>query len=119
MPQAPTTRDAIVALLKDVGPMTAAEIASMLEKNIKTVQSCIATARNTKKRFFYIQGYEFTPGSNGVPAIYAAGRKPDAERVDRGATQHLYYERTKHLRKLLNSPRVGHFDVLIAQVTSK
>jgi hypothetical protein len=117
MAQAPNTRDAIADLLKSVGPMTAAEIANMLGKNIKTVQSCIATARKTKKRHFYVHGYEYTPGFNGVPAIYAAGNRRDAERVGTKVTQHLHYERTKHLRKILNAPRVGHFDILIAQVT--
>lgn len=117
MAAVPTTRDAIASLLNSVGPMTAVEIANMLGKNVKTVQSCIATARKTKKRYFYVHDYEYTPGFNGVPAIYAVGRKPDAKRAGTQTTQHLYYERTKHLRKLLNSPRVGHFDVLIAQVT--
>lgn len=117
MPQQPTTRDAITRLLKEIGPMTAEEIASMLGKNVKTISSSICSARRKPQRFFYVYGYDFTPGFNGVPAIYAAGRKQDAKRMDKADVAHEYYERTKHVRKLRKHPPSGHFDVLIAQVT--
>jgi hypothetical protein len=118
MPQAPTTREAITQLLEDIGPMTAAEIAKMLGKNVKTISSSICSARLKPEKFFYVHGYEFQPGSNAVPAIYGSGKKKDAKRMEKSVVQHMYYERTKHLRKLRKSaPCAGHFDHLIAQVT--
>jgi DNA-binding transcriptional regulator GbsR (MarR family) len=118
MPQPPKTRNAIIRVLKELGPMTADEIAHELGMNPKSVQSAICIARKTKEKFFYISDYVFTPGFRGVPAIYAVGRKADAKRLTRSERAKERYARKRPTRELISRLTPGNaFSVLIAQVT--
>ncbi|WP_027798275.1 sigma-70 region 4 domain-containing protein [Paraburkholderia dilworthii] len=118
MAQEPTTRNAITRLLTEFGPMTADEIACELGMHLKTVASAICIARKKPEKYFYVYAYDFQPGSNAVPAIYAAGKKPDAKRMEKALVSRLYYERTKHGKKILRQVQAGNpFGILIAQVT--
>ncbi|MDE1179476.1 sigma-70 region 4 domain-containing protein [Paraburkholderia sp.] len=118
MPQPPKTRDAITLVLKEMGPMTAEEIAQELGMKLKTVQSAICIARKKPQKYFYIVDFVFTPGLNGVPAIYAAGNKRDALRMTRRERSKERYERNRPTRELMHQVMPGNpFGVLIAQVT--
>lgn len=76
MAAAPTTRNAIVALLTEHGPLHVAAMAALLNKNFQTVQSAIRLMRD--QRMIHIDGWKRSIGTRGAwGAIYALGNGPD------------------------------------------
>lgn len=81
MPQPAYTRTAIQQLIRDNGPMTAAELTEALQMKRITVTSCIAEARNKYgTKFFRIADYRRQEGQGGREApIYGLGPEPDVK----------------------------------------
>ncbi|CAB4143889.1 hypothetical protein UFOVP456_9 [uncultured Caudovirales phage] len=76
MPSVPVTRQAIVELLKEHGPLHASVIASQLDKNVRTVRSAIRLMH--QQRMVHISGWYRNFGTRGDwAAIYALGTGPD------------------------------------------
>lgn len=76
MPSPPVTRNAILALLKEQGPLHAAAIAEHLGKSVRTVRNAIRLMH--KLRLIHISGWHRNLGVRGDwAAIYAQGNGPD------------------------------------------
>lgn len=118
MPATPITRNRIIAVLRDIGPMTCNELAAELHMHPETVRSSINSKRGRGEKMFYICGYDYRPPFNGVPAIFALGNKPDVKRMDYKTKRHKSYERTRMRRALLRAGATDNpFSSLIRQVT--
>lgn len=121
MPQPSTTRDAIKRVLRELGPMTAAEIAEELGKPMKTISSCISTSRSATKKHFYIVDYAPQIGRSGLPAaIFKEGCRKDvpAPIHDRNEISRRYYQNHKAQIKLRRGKQeITPFTSLIIQVT--
>ncbi|KVP76902.1 hypothetical protein WJ94_15940 [Burkholderia ubonensis] len=121
MPQPPKTRDAIKKLIRDLGPLTAAEIAEELGKTLKAVSSCLSKSRSGKQKHFYVIGYRPQVGVGGLPAgLYAEGNRKDATPPphDKKVIDARYYQNHKATIKLKRTTRrAGPFTSLITQVT--
>lgn len=107
MGQPAYTRTALVQLLRDNGPMSAAELTERIELNRKTVNAAIISARKKYgTQFFRIVRYEFTRGRGGreVP-IYDVGPGEDCRKPHMGQTaakaRHARYR--KKMRHVLNA----------------
>ncbi len=76
----PTTRFVVQDLIKQDGPMTAQEIASVLKRDVRTIDSAIRLARQPgKPKLFKIVGYQRSTGTGGRwGAIYDVGAEDDA-----------------------------------------
>ena len=121
MPCTPITRNAIVKLLNEQGPMTAAEIADALEFNRKRVDGSIVKARQAHgTEIFRIAGYRRQVGIQGrEAAIYALGPGDDARRPrmdtkrDRQRIKERYREKYKYILRLRDQKRrngsINHF----------
>lgn len=82
MGQPAYTRTAIQQVLRDYGPLSAAEITDILQMHRKTVNASIIKARQTHgTQFFRIVHWKLHTGSGGreIP-IYDNGPGPDAKR---------------------------------------
>lgn len=87
------TRDAIVLLIMEYGPMTSTQLADRLQRNQKSIDSAIRTGRKTGARWLFIIDYDRHFGLQGKPApIYAVGCFPDCPRPvpDRNANRERY-----------------------------
>ena len=86
MSQPAYTRTAIQQLIRDNGPMTAAELTEALQMNRITVTSCITEARKKYgTQFFRIADYRRQEGQSGREApIYGLGPDPDVKRLKLG-----------------------------------
>lgn len=74
-----STRNAIIELIREHGPLSAAEITDLLKMNRVTVSSCIGAAREKYgTKFFRIADYGRQQGKGGreIP-IYGLGPRSD------------------------------------------
>lgn len=121
MPQPSTTRDAIKKLIRQHGPLTAAEISEELGMTLKAISSCLSSSRTGKRKHFYIMGHRPQVGISGLAAgIYAIGSRKDVPppMPDRKATCARYYVNHKATIKLKRTTRdAGPFTSLVTQVT--
>lgn len=79
MSQPAVTRNAIIELIREHGPLSAAEITDLLKMHRVTVSSCIHSAREKYgTKFFRIADYDRQQGKGGreIP-IYDLGPRPD------------------------------------------
>lgn len=80
MPNKPTCRDAILAHLREHGPMTFSELAQALAMHRNRVADAIGfSRRNHGPAHFRIQSWAQSPRSGTVP-VWAAGPGKDAPR---------------------------------------
>ncbi|KVN08211.1 hypothetical protein WT09_30780 [Burkholderia stagnalis] len=121
MPHPSTTRDAIKKLIRDLGPLTAAEIAEELGKSLKAVSSCLSTSRTGTRKHFYVIGHRPQVGVSGLPSgLYAIGNRKDVAPPppDPKGAAARYYQNHKATIKLKRTTRAaGPFTSLITQVT--
>jgi hypothetical protein len=120
MTQKSPTRDAIVRLLRELGPMSAAELGEILGKPTGTIHSCIADARKPGNRRFYIAGYGEAVGRQyRRPALFANGNKPDVDYPHLGMAQKYkrHWQREKMRRRISAVGPTNPFATLIAQVS--
>lgn len=118
MGQPAYTRTALVQLLRDNGPMSAAELTDMIKLKRKTVNASIISARDKYGTdFFCIERYEFTRGRGGreIP-IYKAGpgtdvRKPAMGKAAEDGRQRRYREKHRHAINARNRTRRGNTPV--------
>lgn len=76
MPQAPTTRLAVFAVLEEHGPLHSSAIAEILNMNTPTIVSSIRLAH--KRKLVHICGWKRSFGTKGAwGAIYALGQGQD------------------------------------------
>lgn len=76
------SRQKIVSLLTELGPMTMREIADQLKIDLDRVRNFIGATREKKQGVIYIQSYRRDEdGGRLYPrAVWAVGNLPDAER---------------------------------------
>lgn len=113
MPCVPITRNAIEKLLREQGPMTAAEISEALGFNRKRVDASIVEARKRyRHQIFRIAGYKRQVGVQGREApIYGLGPDKDMRRPrmntpkDKKAIQERYREKYRYILRLRTQKR--------------
>lgn len=113
MPCVPITRNAILQLLENEGPMTAAEITEALGFTRKRVDGCITTARQDHgTKFFRISSFRRQQGNGGREApVYTLGPGSDAKRpIMHGIEEHRkrnarYRDKNRALINLRNQKR--------------
>lgn len=76
------SRQKIIALLTELGPMTMREIADQLKTDLDRIRSFVGSTRQKKPGVIYIQSYRRDEdGGRLYPrAVWAAGNLPDAKR---------------------------------------
>jgi hypothetical protein len=86
----PVTRNIILNLLKERGPMTVPEIAAALKFTVTRVHGSVYEARvKYGSDIFCVHGYRLKVGSNGREAkIYAPGPGEDAPRPNFNTVEH-------------------------------
>jgi predicted ArsR family transcriptional regulator len=88
MPAVPVTRDAILALLAEEGPMTAAEITEHIGKHRKAIDASINVMRSYGTQYIHITSYRKTRGKSGREApVYGLGNAQDAKRPTFGTAE--------------------------------
>lgn len=89
-------RQQIIKLLQEFGPMTQREIADQLDMGVDLVRGYIGALRQRKPGVLYIHSYRRDEdGGRLYPrALWAAGRRKDAERLPR-LTKPEYNKRGK------------------------
>ncbi|WP_321905157.1 hypothetical protein [Paraburkholderia tropica] len=113
----PHIQDGVKRLLRDIGPMTVAELARELGSHTETVRVSVNSCRKAKEKEVYILRFEYGTSKTHAPAVFAYGDKPDAKRLTESKRKHLAYERTKFKRALMRSGLNSNpFNVLIKQV---
>ncbi len=97
------TRDKILTLLRDTGPMTAAELSDALGMRRQQVDCAIRKTR-AHKGFMHITGWKRSLGTRGaMGAIWAAGPGRDAkqpEPLTKAQTNASYYQKHKAVIRL-------------------
>jgi len=128
--QQPTTRDAILALLAEQGPLTAAQIAEELNKTRRSIDGALNGARKKYgTQYFRIAGYARQVGIRGREAPqYAPGPKPDAKRPDMRTDedakriQARYREKYRYILRLRTQKRrhgsINPFLAILGKVSS-
>ena len=93
------SRQKIIDLLTELGPMTMREIADQLKTDINQVRCFIGSVRQKKPGVIYIQSYRRDEdGGRLYPrALWAAGNLPDAKRPPK--LGHPEYNRRARLKK--------------------
>lgn len=104
----PTTRYAIVALLKEHGPLHVGAMAELLNMKYQTVQSAIRIMRNHK--MLHISGWKRSLGTRGAwGAIYTLGpgqdRKPPQVNVNKQANERYREKYREVLRRRMSARR--------------
>lgn len=76
------SRQKIVDILTELGPMTMREIADQLKTDLDRIRSFIGSTRQKKPGVIYIQSYRRDEdGGRLYPrAVWAAGNRPDAKK---------------------------------------
>lgn len=97
------SRQQIVDLLKELGPMTMREIADQLRIDLDRIRSFIGSTRQKKPGVIYIQSYRRDEdGGRLYPrALWAAGNLPDAKRPPK--LGHPEYNRRARKKKKVAS----------------
>lgn len=76
MPQPPTTRIAVFAVLREHGPLHVSAIAELLGKNVNAVESSVRIAH--QRKLIHISGWKRSLGTKGrMGAIYSLGKGQD------------------------------------------
>lgn len=119
MAQPAYTRTAIQQLIRDNGPMSAADLTEALQMNRVTVTSCITAAREKYgTQFFRIADYRRQEGQGGREApIYGLGPEPDVKPIKLGAkarkqTQKRYAEKMRATINVKHRVRRGAADAI-------
>lgn len=112
MPQPAYTRTGILVLLREFGPMTAAEISERMGLSRRSIDGCLIGSRaKYGTEHFRIVGYEPTRGSGGrEKPIYGPGPGEDAKRPTYGLQAHReadarYRRMTRGLIRLRTNAR--------------
>jgi hypothetical protein len=118
MPKPPETRDAITAVLKELGPMTVPELVQHFGWTRTRVNACLTTARNNHPgKFFRIVRYQKQIGVQGRETpVYAASPGADAPRPKFDAEYKQqrrsgYYQRNRARFAVARKRRTGKTEV--------
>lgn len=83
MPSPPRTRNAILAAIREHGPMTVAELVEVTGKTRHSIDAAIINMRERGTEFLRVKGYQRQVGNGGIAAsIYDLGPGKDAKRPD-------------------------------------
>lgn len=88
MPTPAINRDAILAAIREHGPMTAAEIAETTGKKRSAIDSALVAMRKRGSFYVRVSGYRRQIGGAGIAAgIFALGPGKDVPREDLGGKE--------------------------------
>lgn len=115
MPEAASTRTALVQLLKDNGPMTAKELAEKIEMRHQTIASCIYLARKRHGlKYFRVVEWIAYRGQGGMPIpVFTFGtqspfaRDADRPKFDSAERKRRYYDKNKAIINLRKKRKAG------------
>jgi predicted ArsR family transcriptional regulator len=123
----PRTGDKVLELLRDIGPMSAREIADFLGVRIQNIHSAITVMRDNEAkgepRRLYVKDWEFPSRPNGgrENAVWALGTKKDKRRParDRSVAGRRYRDKQAAIdqAKRIGTQAAGNpFGLVIAQL---